>query len=166
MCTNTAYPYSISTVTGATSYTWTATAGSSIAGQGSKNVSITFGSGPATNQVITVTASNACGNSAVRSLNNITISNCPKLGDANSFMLSVYPNPAKNKVNVSFNGTYGMLYKINIVDMTGRLLLSNGATGIEGANQMEIDLSTVSTGVYFLEIQSENINQQVRLLVE
>jgi hypothetical protein len=58
-------PYSISAVTGATSYNWSTTAGSTIAsGGGSTAVTVNFTGGAGTTTDICVTASNACGTSS------------------------------------------------------------------------------------------------------
>lgn len=66
--------YSITAVFGATSYTWTVPAGSSItSGQGTTSATITFGS---TSGNITVIASNACGNSTAVILG-ITVNSTP-----------------------------------------------------------------------------------------
>lgn len=57
--------YSIAAVPGATSYSWTVPAGSTItAGQGTTSATVTFGS---TSGNVTVSASNACGSSATAS---------------------------------------------------------------------------------------------------
>jgi hypothetical protein len=58
--------YSISAVTGATSYTWSVPAGATItAGQGTTSITVTFGTNSGN---ITVTASNSCGTSAATTL--------------------------------------------------------------------------------------------------
>ena len=58
--------YSISAVPGATSYTWSVPAGSSItAGQGTTSITVTFG---ITSGNVSVTATNGCGTSSARNL--------------------------------------------------------------------------------------------------
>ena len=60
------YVFSIASVTGATSYTWTVPSGSSItAGQGTTSITVTFGT---TAGNISVTADNSCGSSAANTL--------------------------------------------------------------------------------------------------
>src|ERR1051326_610609 len=59
--------YSVATVTGATTYSWTVPTGATVvAGQGTKTITITFG---ATSGSVCVTASNACGTSNANCLN-------------------------------------------------------------------------------------------------
>ena len=69
LCSAAASPtYSISAISGATSYTWTAPSGTSIAsGQGTTSITLTVNSGFTTGS-LTVVAVNACGNSASKSL--------------------------------------------------------------------------------------------------
>jgi len=65
--------YSVSPVSGATDYTWSAPAGSSIAsGQGTSSVTINFGS---TSGTVQVTPSNSCGNGGASTLA-ITLNSC------------------------------------------------------------------------------------------
>ena len=73
-CSNTTgVAYSLSAVSGATDYTWTAPAGSSIAsGQGTSSVTINFGS---TSGTVQVTPSNSCGNGGASTLA-ITLTSC------------------------------------------------------------------------------------------
>lgn len=75
ICEGTSAMYSVPTVAGATSYTWTVPAGSSVtAGQGTDMVTITAG---ATSGTISVTADNSCGSSP-----------------ATTFTLTINPLPA------------------------------------------------------------------------
>ena len=60
--------------------------------------------------------------------------------------ISVYPNPVTDKLYFNINKL--IINKIQIVDLTGKLMLSNS-----GANQSEsIDLSTLQSGVYLVRI--------------
>jgi hypothetical protein len=71
--------YSIASVSGATSYTWTVPAGATVtAGQGTTSATITFG---ATSGNVLVTATNACGTSASSS-QAITLNSVPSIPGA------------------------------------------------------------------------------------
>jgi GH18 family chitinase/PKD repeat protein len=73
-CENTgSHTYSISSVTNATSYTWTVPTGASISsGQGTESIIVSFGT---TSGDVTVTSVNSCGNSASAATSTITITN-------------------------------------------------------------------------------------------
>lgn len=77
ICSGSSQTYSISPVSGATSYTWSVPSGTIIvSGQGTTSISITAGS---TSGVISVYASNTCGN-----------------GPAQNFTLTINPQPTAN----------------------------------------------------------------------
>ncbi len=168
VCAAATYPYSIATVSGADTYTWTAPSLSSVtAGQGTKQADITFGVFSASNLTITVKANNVCGSSLNRALNGITINYCPRLENTTSASnLNVYPNPAQENVNLVFNATSAYNYSINIVDITGRSVVSMNDAAVEGINQKLIDLTSVAAGVYYVVITSENQTQQIKLVKE
>ncbi len=59
--------------------------------------------------------------------------------------VTVYPNPAKNKVTVKATGT---IKSVQLYDVQGRIL----QTIIEDKNQVTIDLSMQLTGIYFVTV--------------
>ena len=76
VCAGTTQTYSISTVSGATSYSWTVPGGSTInSGNGTTSISVTFGTSSGN---ISVTANNACGSSAAQTLA-VTVHQLPSL---------------------------------------------------------------------------------------
>lgn len=62
--------------------------------------------------------------------------------------ISVYPNPTKDKVNVSGNFT---LQSVQLYDVQGRLL----QTQLADDNQTSVDISAHSNGVYFIKVTSD-----------
>lgn len=65
----------------------------------------------------------------------------------NNTMLTIYPNPTNNVLNVQTNE---IIKQINILDIAGRKTLTPNLIN----NQIEV--SSLSKGVYFLEIKTEN----------
>ena len=65
--------------------------------------------------------------------------------------LQIYPNPAKNALHINYSKsiTQG---SIQIIDNLGRIISSKN--NIE--NQTVVDVSTLSTGIYFLKIKIDN----------
>jgi len=78
----------------------------------------------------------------------------------NSIIL--YPNPATNLVQVTLQNTAEIIENITIYDILGKKisLFSNIAS-----NQSTIDVSTLSTGVYIVEIATENHLKQIKKLI-
>lgn len=70
--------------------------------------------------------------------------------------IRVYPNPAKNQINIDLSNLLGSLESIAMYDMSGRMLSTqNYAGGVR--NTMEtIDISGFSAGVYLIEATTTN----------
>jgi hypothetical protein len=91
--------YSIAPVSGATSYTWTVPAGSTItSGQGTNSATVTFGS---TSGNITVTASNSCGTSSAATFAVTLNSAAPSTPGAISGPLNVCESSSSNSYSIA-----------------------------------------------------------------
>lgn len=66
--------------------------------------------------------------------------------------ISVYPNPTNEHVSISLNQSYESI-AIKIIDGSGRELLNNDYSNTDF---IQLNLSSFSTGVYQLIIQTEN----------
>jgi len=71
------------------------------------------------------------------------------VNEATENVVSVYPNPANNVVNVKMNTT---INKIAIVNINGQVVLESAINNIEGS----INTSSIATGMYFLRIETAN----------
>ncbi len=67
----------------------------------------------------------------------------------------VYPNPANNDLNIEFTFVENGTGKIEITDVTGRIILSTPAySGIEGETiSNNINVSEYKAGVYFIKLE-------------
>ncbi len=77
--------------------------------------------------------------------------------------LSIFPNPAEDYVNVSFNITDIQNVKLDLVTMNGNILRSETMTNFKGAFEKRIDVSSLPKGVYLLRLTSDKgiINRKV-----
>jgi hypothetical protein len=66
--------------------------------------------------------------------------------------LKVYPNPANDVLNVSFNAT--SLATVTLTDIFGRTVYTSSVAS--GANNIVMNTSDLSTGMYILNVASEN----------
>ena len=74
--------------------------------------------------------------------------------------ISVYPNPAPEKINVSISSLeVGEIADIYLSDEQGKILLSKKQNSILA----EVDLSNLKAGIYYLKvfIKSENITYKI-----
>jgi hypothetical protein len=74
-----------------------------------------------------------------------------------SFTVEAYPNPAKNNVNVKVFGSQNG--DITLADIAGRVIYQGKVKG----NEINIDLTKVSNGVYFLKYVDNNLTKTIKL---
>jgi hypothetical protein len=77
--------------------------------------------------------------------------------------VSVFPNPAKDKINVTFNAKDQTDLQISLNDLSGKQVLVNKYTLAKGENQLSVDVNGLSKGVYVLNLVTEKgtINYKV-----
>ena len=81
------------------------------------------------------------------------------LGDG----IAIFPNPTDSQVTIS-NATGIQLEKVAIYDVNGRLINTIDLSDMQ--QEKTIDVSQLATGVYMLQIQSENESTVKRLVKE
>lgn len=156
--------FSIPPVFGATTYLWTVPAGATIvAGQNSTSIIVDWG---LVSGLVTVSASNSCGNSGTRTLN--VIVNCKVSGNSlPGTAVSAYPNPVATELTVELDAQNSGTYALEMLDLSGRVVLADNIHAVAGMNRTSVDVSTLAKGMYMLSIRnSEGFTQQIRIAVE
>ncbi len=120
------------------------------------------GSGP-----VYVTASNACGNSTRTST---WASSCREeeevdLADV-SLQLTTYPNPASSVLNVDFYADIVESTTIQLLDVTEKIVMMQTINTIAGNNNAMLDVSKLARGIYLLNVNSENISGNKKVVIE
>jgi hypothetical protein len=77
--------------------------------------------------------------------------------------LAIYPNPAKGKININWNGNVRSA-EVNITDITGK----NVYHSIMNVNSTtsQVNISALQQGVYIINVTTENNNYKQKLIVE
>jgi hypothetical protein len=84
----------------------------------------------------------------------------------NSFSnIGVYPNPNNGLVNISSSNNLSNA-NVSIFDITGRLLTRNIKKNQISNNIIEIDMSVLSSGVYFLMIEDSIYKSTIKVIKE
>ncbi len=71
------------------------------------------------------------------------------VNEATQNVVSIYPNPANDVVNVKMNNT---INKIAVVNMNGQVVAESEINNLEGS----INTSSIANGMYFLRIETAN----------
>lgn len=79
--------------------------------------------------------------------------------DQNNSSLSIYPNPANDRVIISGSEA---LWKIRILSINGKEIKR---FGVAGQNKVELPISDLSTGTYFIDIQLTTGYKREKLVV-
>ncbi|MFC4738733.1 T9SS type A sorting domain-containing protein [Flavobacterium ponti] len=71
----------------------------------------------------------------------------------NESNITMYPNPAKNQVTISLDNTNEVIANVNVIDMLGKQVIR-----LNKVNEItkSIDLSALNSGIYFIEIETQN----------
>ncbi len=84
----------------------------------------------------------------------------------NAFTYTIFPNPASELLNVDLKSTT-MLdnASLSIVDMTGRAVLMKNLTKLMENQTIQVDISGLKSGVYFVQINGKGIQLPTKKLV-
>lgn len=63
--------------------------------------------------------------------------------------MSVYPNPAKNVLNIAFEDVTAQTARVTIIGLSGQVVLHTTVNSVENA---QVDISSLAPGVYILEL--------------
>jgi len=83
----------------------------------------------------------------------------------NSESITLWPNPVKNSLNISSSEiSFSEDVQVSIYDMTGRRILS--FEDLEISNNLKLDMSSLSKGIYVLNINDGGQSIQKRIIKE
>jgi len=162
--------YSISSVTGATSYTWTITGGATIVGSTTgTSVTVRFTSSTSTTVVLSVKANNLCGSSATSTLSINVNFGCRTIeqeeNEPTEAIFAAYPNPATTNLNVEYESALDEEFTLRLIDMYGKIVMfEKGLTG-EGLIKTSLDISQIANGVYLLHLEKDGMLVKVQRIV-
>ena len=78
--------------------------------------------------------------------------------------LSVYPNPTAGNATVVFGSAVGGKYTVNVLNALGQVVYSKTASSTTGENTHAIDISELSSGLYFINLMEESGMRSLRLV--
>jgi len=75
--------------------------------------------------------------------------------EGNAVNFNVYPNPAKDVVNVAFNSGDADNYTLRIVGINGQVVFEANYGQLSGDAMKSINVSNLQSGVYFIQLMNE-----------
>jgi hypothetical protein len=140
-------------------YNWTVPQDAQIvSGQNTPSITVNWGS---TADNVTATAINMCGTSAAASKKvNVTTKALKDNNELNSSIapgtannsLVLLPNPVNSIATLNFYAQNSYEYTIRITDISGRTLLMKKGIATTLSNQVKLDVSRFTAGIYFITI--------------
>lgn len=79
-------------------------------------------------------------------------------------MINIYPNPAKNNFSILLGNSELTIGSVKIVDVRGSLVMN--LNNIEKSVQTNVDVSSLSQGVYFVNISTDQGNVTKKLVIK
>jgi len=83
----------------------------------------------------------------------------------NTLGASLYPNPARNEVNVAFQLQSGGTAQISVRDLTGREVLNFSKRAASGVNELKMDISDLKKGAYMVRTFVDNKATVTKLII-
>ncbi len=73
----------------------------------------------------------------------------------------IYPNPANDKISIKLNNGKTELVTLTIMDATGRIIMKKPFTG-----KTILDVSAFKSGIYFVRIKDNQLNEVRKLVIQ
>ena len=77
-------------------------------------------------------------------------------------IITIYPNPAKDHLNLTFNNSVFGSFELEIKDGLGKIIFCKS---YHDENSVTLDTSSFSKGIYFLSVLSKQINETQKLII-
>jgi hypothetical protein len=68
----------------------------------------------------------------------------------------IFPNPARDILHIRFDSQSGISVRLNISDMTGRVVRTESVTTISGTQHIQLEIGDLKSGMYLIDIQTAN----------
>lgn len=154
-------PFSTATMTnsstGATSYSWSVAPSGSVSSPTVTNPTITYGN-PGTYTITLVAANTSTSNTFSKV---VTVSGCVGLNESTlANGISVFPNPAKDVLNIEVSNSDN--FAVTVTNLLGKVILTEKSS----KEKMNLNLSSIASGVYFVTIDAKGQKTTKKIIVE
>ena len=84
----------------------------------------------------------------------------------NDLNISIYPNPASNKVYLKSSKDVNSKLVLRLYDATGKLVVLQNVENMVASQSMELDISGFSSGMYLLRLSNKDITISSLLIIK
>jgi PKD repeat protein len=113
---------------------------------------------------VCLTVTDTCGSDTTCQTVNVNVT--PGVDPGEAIGVSVWPNPAQDRVSVKVDLTNIGDLRLRITDMAGRELMRLVPDGMAREWQQQLDVSALARGMYFLEVGSGDAVRTVKVMVD
>jgi Zn-dependent metalloprotease/PKD repeat protein len=135
-----------------TSWQWTFQGGTP-SGSTQQNPQVTYST--AGTYKVTLKATNSVGNNTLNRDGYIVVGSATPAGEVSGEPLLFYPNPVTDKLNIQYNGDFS----VALFNTAGKLVLS-------AKNQSQVDLTSLSNGLYIMELTTKEGTTRHKIVKE
>ena len=84
----------------------------------------------------------------------------------NGLQFSIYPNPTNEKCHVIYEAIAPSNLEVTVLNYLGQIVNEKSYKAQLGNNDIELDLSALKTGIYFVSVKEGNRNSTKKLIIE
>jgi hypothetical protein len=67
---------------------------------------------------------------------------------------NIYPNPVVNTMSIDYIADFDAEIEVSVIDMAGRVVVQQQHNVLSGANAINLDLSSLENGNYFVSVSN------------
>ena len=138
-------------------YEWTVTGGEITIGEGTHQITVLWGA-PGNGTIDLIESSEGSCTGTAETFD-VTIDDCIGIDERGGNDLSIYPNPAKNVINIQSGNP---IKSIRIIDLTGKEVLSES----NYSKSFKLNTSMFKSGIYILTIEMDKTTVNKRIVIE
>ncbi|MCB0738677.1 MAG: T9SS type A sorting domain-containing protein, partial [Bacteroidetes bacterium] len=86
------------------------------------------------------------------------------LADISAF--KIYPNPAKNLLNINLSSAQISNFTVTINNLTGQTMLTMPITTHIGINNYQVNTAHLPKGIYFIHLQNDKERLKQKLVID
>lgn len=89
----------------------------------------------------------------------------PKTTLADEKSVLVYPNPSTGIVHLTINGFENRRVELRVLNVIGSVVYRELLTELSDRTTKTLDLSKISSGLYYIKLEGENVSEMRKLVI-